>query len=337
MKDSSTEKLTFQDIIQYCDGLQKAYLVFTAVELDIFTHVSKEEPINGGELLGGLGMDKRAGVIFLNALCALGLLVKNKDETYANSDAAKQYLVAGSADDRRSIICHLRDTMKAWENLGTVIKTGKSEHRLDCDIFGGDKKKTEDFIWGMDNLAIDRQKEIIPLLSIDPFGKLLDLGGGPGSYAITFCKKYPELDGVVFDLPEAVRVAEQNIKKNGMEHRVKTLPGNALDDFFGSGYQTIWCSQFVHCFSEEENIKILKKCYSSMLPGGQIIIHDFFLNDLETLPAFGAMFSVHMLVCMQKSKNYSAKELVKWLSGAGFRSIEVKPVNNISSLAIAFK
>jgi len=331
------KNISFNTIMEYCNGFAKSQIIFTALELDIFSKISDMEPVSADKLCDIMELDVRACSILLNALCSMGLLRKDTLGNYKNEEVTLKYLVSGSESDASAIVCHMADTMKSWKHLTQMVRAGTSPGLLQDDIFGGDKEKTEAFIWGMDNIAKERMQDIMSAISIDPYGKLLDMGGGPGSYGIAFCKRYSMISSVIYDLPLAIEQANKNILKHSMGHRVTTIAGDILKDPLGTDYQTIWCSQFIHCFSSQENKDILKKCYDSMLPGGKIIIHDFILDDLETSPQQGAMFSVHMLVCTKGGKSYSKSKVTSWLRGVGFDSIEIKQINPVSSIVTAFK
>jgi len=332
----NNESISFSTVMEYCGDFRKSYILFTAIELDLFSHLSKIESASGELICESMKLNKRTGIIFLNSLSALKLIEKDTDGNYRNSDTAQKYLTC-SENDRRAIVRHFIDTLDAWKDLREIVKTGQSPNAIQDGIFGGDSRKTEDFIWGMDNIAKERIEELLREIPIKPTGKLLDLGGGPGTYGIGFCKKYPQISSVIYDLPIAIKQAKINILKNNMEERVKTVTGSAIEDSLGSGYQTIWCSQFIHCFSAEVNKNILKKCYSALLSGGEIIIHDFLLNDIETLPVMGALFSVQMTACTHGGKSYSRKEVCSWLEEVGFKGVEAKEINAVSAIASASK
>jgi len=331
------KNISFNTIMEYCNGFAKSQIIFTAIDLDIFSRISEMEPVSADKLCCIMDVDVRACTILLNALCSMGLVRKDTLGNYQNEDVAAKYLVSGSESDASAIASHMEDTMKSWEHLTQVVRDGKPSKLLQDDIFGGDKEKTEAFIWGMDNIAWERMQELFPNISIEPYGKLLDMGGGPGSYGIAFCKRYPMISAVIYDLPLAIEQANKNIVKHSIGHRVTTIAGSVLEDPLGTDYQTVWCSQFIHCFSVQENKEILKKCYDSMLPGGQIIIHDFILDDLETSPQQGAMFSVNMLVCTKGGKSYSKSKVTSWLLDAGFGNVEIKQINPVSSIVTAYK
>jgi ubiquinone/menaquinone biosynthesis C-methylase UbiE len=107
--------------------------------------------------------------------------------------------------------------------------------------------------------AIEKLKEFKPK-------KILDIGGNTGKFSIRFAKKSENINLTILDLPEQIAVAEQNIRDNGLEDRVTFHPLNILDHTnpIPKGFDIIWMSQFIDCFSEEDAIKIFSRVKEAM-------------------------------------------------------------------------
>src|SRR5207249_10242661 len=78
--------------------------------------------------------------------------------------------------------------------------------------------------------------------------RILDLGGGPGSYAIALARRYPKLQGVIVD--QTVAVAKQLIRKHALAGRLTVRAGDIFKDELGSGYDAVLCSNVIHIFNE---------------------------------------------------------------------------------------
>ncbi|MEJ2595209.1 MAG: class I SAM-dependent methyltransferase, partial [bacterium] len=96
--------------------------------------------------------------------------------------------------------------------------------------------------------------EVMPhLFSKNKPGKMLDIGGNTGKFSI-YCAKFdPDVNLTILDLPGQVREAEENIRKAGLSDRISTLAVDLLDQSipFPKGYDAIWMSQFLDCFSQK--------------------------------------------------------------------------------------
>jgi cyclopropane fatty-acyl-phospholipid synthase-like methyltransferase len=151
---------------------------------------------------------------------------------------------------------------------------------------------------------------------------MLDLGGGPGSYAIAFSKTYPYLKAVVFDQDEqALRIAREDIIKERLEDRIHLKKGDFLKDDIGHDYDLVLLSSIIHAFGEEENIYLLSKVKKSLKDGGQVVIKDFILDESKTKPVSAATFAINMLVNTKNGRTYSFSEVKGWLNALGFKEI----------------
>jgi SAM-dependent methyltransferase len=99
--------------------------------------------------------------------------------------------------------------------------------------------------------------------------RLLDLGGGPGLVAIALAEQRLDLQGVVFDFPETVAVAAENIMTRGLGHRLSTRGGSLATDDIGSDHDLIWCSSVLHFVPDIE--AALRKILAALRPGGVLV------------------------------------------------------------------
>mgnify|MGYP000689971469 CR=1 FL=1 len=183
----------------------------------------------------------------------------------------------------------------------------------------------------------DLAPRVVPLLNLQGVGRLLDLGGGPATYAITFAQAEPGLKATVFDLPGPVEIARENIRRHGLEDRVDTLSGNFLEDELGGPYDFIWVSQILHSHTEEQCRLIIGKSVAALNPGGQLAIQDFFLNNDGSSPTEAALFSVHMLAVTPGGRSYTHQEVAEMMRQAGLDSPSHHPTSPNTSILVARK
>ena len=145
--------------------------------------------------------------------------------------------------------------------------------------------------------------------------RFLDLGGGPGSYAIGLARRYPKLQGVILD--QTVTVAKQLIRKHGLAGRLTVRAGDIFKDDLGSGYDAVLCSNVIHIFNESENRKLLRRAARALRAGGRLFIVEFFLESNRTAPAKSAVFSVMMYLYTVTGRCYSWIEVEGWLKALG--------------------
>jgi cyclopropane fatty-acyl-phospholipid synthase-like methyltransferase len=169
--------------------------------------------------------------------------------------------------------------------------------------------------------------------------KLLDLGGGPGTYAIHFCQAHPDLHAVVFDLPGTRRFAEQTIRRFGLADRVEFAAGDYHKDPLPGRFDTVWLSHILHAENPEACQRLIHKAVQALDRGGVLIVHDFILNDTMDGPLFPALFALNMLLGTDGGQAYAQGQVEIMLKEAGLKNIERLPLDapNDSGLVVGTK
>jgi hypothetical protein len=174
---------------------------------------------------------------------------------------------------------------------------------------------------GMFNSATSFGPMIVPKIDLSGRRNLLDLGGGPGTYAALFCRNTPKLKATVFDLPTSRPYACKTLARFGMEGRVRFVPGNYLKDGLGGPYDAAWLSHILHAEGPEDCRRIIKKTVAALEPGGLILIHEFLLRDTMDGPVFPALFSLNMLSGTRSGQSYCEGQVRRMLAEAGVKKI----------------
>ena len=329
----------FDQIMAMARGFQVAKMLMVAVDLGLFDFLA--EPKSAVETAAWLKADYRATGIFLNGLAALGILDKGVDY-FRNSDLASRFLVRSSENYRGAIVKHMEHTWKrGWEDLKETVLVGHPpEAETEKWVDGRperDEAEVRSFIWGMHAIARDLAPTVAARLDLKGVRRLLDLGGGPATYAINFAQANPELRATVFDLPMPIVIARENIEKNGLTDRVDTLAGNFLQDDIGTGYDFIWISQLLHSHDEGQCKLIIAKAVAALNPGGTLAIQDFYLNADGASPKGAAMFGVHMLAVTPRGRAYTHGEVGEWMQEAGLAAPEFIGSGMDASILVAKK
>ena len=156
---------------------------------------------------------------------------------------------------------------------------------------------------------------------------ILDIGGNTGKWAIASSNYDPDIHITIMDLPGQLNVARKRIDDLGLNKRVSFLPVNILDETvkIPKGFDAIWMSQFLDCFSEAEIVSILKRCYEALDENGQIIILEpFWDRQKYEIAAFCLQqTSVYFTALANgNSQMYSAETFFKCIEQAGFEIVE---------------
>jgi hypothetical protein len=256
--------------------------------------------------------------MLLNALAAMDLLHKEGTAFRATAFSA-EHLSRRSGNYLGHIIMHHHNLVEGWGRLDEAVRDGHPVRRRSSHET--DEAEREDFLMGMHNLASLLAPKVAAGIDLSGRRRLLDLAGGPGTYAIHFCMKNPELTAVIFDLATTRPFAEETVASFGLSGRIAFSAGDITSDPIGSGYDAVWISHLLHSEGPESAAAIVAKAAASLNEGGLLLIQEFVLDDTKAAPLFPALFSLNMLIGTPMGQAYSQGELREMMASAGLNDI----------------
>jgi len=291
-----------------------------AVKLDVFSQIADQQ-LTSKDIAQKLNGDKRGVTRLLNALTAMNLLEK-ADDRFSNTPASKCFLSKDSPEYIGHIIMHHHHLVDSWSKLAQAVKTG---HPVRTRASYNSAEWRESFLMGMFNLAMNLAPRLVTEIDLFNRRHLLDLGGGPGTYAIHFCLHNPQLKATVYDLPASRPFAEKTIEKFDLTDRIDFIAGNYLEEGIEGVYDVAWLSHILHGEGPEDCQRIIQKTVSALEPRGMIVVHDFILDNTMESPLFPALFSLNMLLATSGGQSYSEEQITGMLAGAGVKEIQRLP------------
>ena len=287
----------------------------TGVKLDLFTALA-DGPKTLAELATLRSCDARALDMLVTALTAMGFMARQGESVCATPEAL-QFLSRTSPAFLGFIIQHHHALMPAWAELDKAVRTG-GPSRAVSPVDTESEQEREDFLMGMFNVAVHQAGAVAGAVDLSGRKRLLDLGGGPGTYAVYFCRANPQLSAVVFDKPTTQPFAEKIISQFGLEDRVSFAGGDFVQGNTPSGFDVVWLSQILHgCDGPEEAAAVVAKAAKALEPGGRILIQEFTLHNNRKGPLHPALFGLNMLVGTPRGQAYTEGELSAMLRAAG--------------------
>jgi SAM-dependent methyltransferase len=179
---------------------------------------------------------------------------------------------------------------------------------------------------GMFDLAMEIAPKLVPHLDLSGRRLLLDLGGGPGTYAVHFCRNNPGLKAVVYDLPATRPIAERTIARFGLSDRITFQEGDFINGEVRGRFDVAWLSHILHGSGPDGSRVILEKAALALDPGGMLMVQEFILEDDMCAPTFPALFSLNMLLGTPAGRCFSQGELFSMLTAAGVSDVRRVPV-----------
>ncbi len=318
-------------LLQLSGFYWKSCTLHAGVKLDIFTTIGNKK-LTADDISKKISGSLRGVKPLLNALTGMKLLNK-EDDFYLNTSESKTFLSKESNKYIGFMIMHHHHLSEGWVKLDQAVLSGEPVRKRAS--FANEEVR-ESFLMGMFNTAMGIAPLIIPHVDLTDKKKLLDLGGGPGTYAIHFCMENSSLRASVFDLPTTRPFAEKTIEKFSLTDRINFMEGDFIEDEIKGSYDVAWLSHILHSDGFDNCKKIIKKAVSALEPGGKIIIHEFILNNNMDSPEFPTLFSLNMLLGTENGQSYSENELTEMLKSSGVKNIEriIPDVPNDSSLLV---
>ncbi len=302
---------TYAELMRLANAFSESQTLLAANDLDVFTVIGPAGR-TAGEVARRCKANPEGMFLLLNALVGLRLLTLRKGRYY-NTLLARRRLDRRSPEAISNLLWLLGHHWKDWTDISHALRHGRP---------GWDPiTQTPEFRRRF-SLAMHERSFMLAAPTVATFRlphkarRFLDLGGGPGSYAIALAKRYPRVQGVVLD--QTVTVARQLIRTHRLQHRLKARQGSLFTADLGPGYDAVLVSNVIHDFNEKENLTLLKRVRDALGPGGKVFIVEFFLDDSLTRPAKASVFSVMMYKFTASGRCYSWRETEGWLKELGF-------------------
>lgn len=294
-----------------------ARALMTAAELGIFDTLA-EAPRSAEDVAVEVHADPRRTEILLDALVAAGLLRK-ESARYANTPTGQQHLLTNSRDSLISNLRYQEKLAPAWADLPQIVRTGRPHSGLG-DLLAADPDFAEHYIRGMSEISRHPARELVSQLDLSRARRALDVGGGPGAYALALAEAAPELQVDLLDLAPTLKVARDWLAQAPAADRITLREGDYLrTDNYGEGYDLVLLSHVTHDEGERENQQMFQHAHAALQPGGVLVVHDFMVDTDRVAPTFGALFSLHLCTYTAKGRTYSADEYRSWMQAAGFQ------------------
>lgn len=322
-KPQPSPQLFFQTINAY----QRTEALRAAIELDIFTAIA-EGKATVPDIARHCGAAERGIRILCDYLCIMGFLGKNEvsytltpDSAYFLDKRSPTYL-GGMMEFVLSpeLAAGFKDLTAAVKKGGTVIP--------DEGMVG-----PENPIWVKFARAMGVMMSMPALMiaqMVDQKAnqkiKILDVAAGHGLFGIAFARRNRQAEVVAVDWPNVLEVATENATRAGVSNRYSTLPGSAFNVDYGTGYDIVLLTNFLHHFDPPTCETIFRKVHAALADGGRAVTLEFVPNDDRISPPEAAGFSLMMLGSTPSGDAYTFRELEQMAANAGFARSEIFPL-----------
>lgn len=328
------ESKDVHELLELMAAYQKSRVLFSFMELGI------PEVLNGKELsalqiarqkeIAPLAMER-----FLNACVTVGLLTRRGNK-FANTETTENFLIkdktfylGGQIERQR------KRSYPVWEKLTSRLKKWE---------YGSNQKaapETDDqgaqAMAEQHNLALLHGFELAKSFDFSGYKRILDLGGGTGAMSIALCQSYPQLEAIVFDLPENIEIAEKFVKKENLLNRISLVGGDFKKDTLPADFDVVLLANFMAVADAAENKKLLKKLFKKLPANGACILSGWIIDDSHLTPQIPVLFCLEDICWSAPDVERSEQVYTEWLKKAGFSKIKCQTYLEPTKMLYGFK
>ena len=332
-------------IMQIGMGFFASKTVLSAVELEVFTHLGSGA-LTGEEIGERLGLHPRGIYDFLDALVALGFLLRTGDGPsgrYENTADGAVFLDKQSPAYIGGILEMANARLYPfWGDLTEALQTGKPQNEVKhtgapmFDELYSDPARLEQFMQAMSGISMGPFMALAESFDFSKYETLCDIGGATGQLCSIVSVRHPHLHCTSFDLPVVAPIAEKHIAATGLSDRVSVAAGDFFVDPLPKA-DVITMGLILHDWNLERKKHLIRSVYEALPEGGAFIVIENLIDDARRENAFGLMMSLNMLIEFGDAFDYTGADFAGWCKEAGFREVAFLPLAGPTSAGIAYK
>jgi hypothetical protein len=289
-----------------------------------------------------MGLHPRSAHDFLDALVALGFLSRS-ESVYSNTPATDLFL------DRRKptyvggmLEMANHRLFGHWNHLTEALRTGKQQNEArdgepsPFQALYADPDRLRGFLSAMSGISRGAALAIAAKFPWKDHTSFVDVGTAQGDTAVQVALAHPHLSGAGFDLAEVAPIFEEYAERNGVEGRVRFIPG----DFFTEALpkaDVIVMGHILHDWGIDDKRMLVRKAYEGLPAGGAYIVYESLIDDERSQNAFGLLMSLNMLIETPAGFDYTGGDCMGWMREAGFRETYVEHLVGPDSMVVGIK
>jgi hypothetical protein len=322
-----------EEISGLIHGYWKSQAVYVAAKLRL-ADLLTERPRTMDELAEETGAHARSLYRVLRALVSIGIFAEEEDGRFSMTPLAEPLRIDVPGSQWAMAVMRGEENYHVWGDLIFTVETGLTAFdRIYgmpiLEFLSDSPEKGRIFDQAMTSI---HGREIDPMLAAYDFseiGTLADIGGGNGSLMSAVLKRYPQMKGILFDLPGVIGRSVKNIEAAGLADRCQTVSG----DFFKEvpdGADAYLLRHIIHAWDDEKATTILQNVRKAMKGDSRVLVLDSVIPQGNE-PFFGKWLDLTMML-IPGGQERSEEEYRKLFDDAGLRITQILPTSTEVSI-----
>lgn len=165
------------------------------------------------------------------------------------------------------------------------------------------------------------------VISAYPFSRhrrLLDVGGGDGTFLATVFERVPSLELVLFDLPPVAERAARRFADSRYAGRARAIGGSFLRDPLPGGADIVSLVRVLHDHDDGPAMALLRAARAALPADGVLLVAEPMVHERRPDPVGDAYFGFYLLA-MGSGRARPASEIARMMAEAGFTEIREHP------------
>lgn len=329
-------------LFNICAGFVNSQVLYACIQLKVFEFL-QAGPRSLSEIAQQIDLSEQATRQLLIAANTLKLTQQSAGEKYCLGELGAAMLgnpgIEAMVSHHKHFYADLHDPVNLLR--GKAGKTNLSQYWGYAESSDPNNLLTNQVSEYTQLMAESVQllaQDVLQSYSFEKHKSWLDVGGGSGAFLVTVCKRWPQLQAKLVDLPAVIDIAKANVQKQSLDNNISFHGKDIFNEALPADNDVISLVRILHDHNDPEVKILLKQIYRALKPNGELIVAEPMSNTPGMEMVSNAYFNFYLLA-MGSGRPRSPDEIIHLLKEAGFthcRQINM-PRPLISQLIVARK
>lgn len=305
-------------LFDLCAGFVYSQILLAVIRLDLLA-ILAERPLSVAEIGVRTGLGPEGARRLADAATALGLLERAANDTYAvgllGAALAGTPGLADMIEHHGAVYADFADpvALLARRDAATALGTF-------WDYDEAEAQRTARYSQLMASTQGFVQADVLDSYDFGSHRRILDVGGGDGTFLAGIGRRWQAPQLVLFDRPPVAALATRRFAAEGLAHRSEAHGGDFRTDPLPAGADLVTLVRVLHDHDDETVGPLVSSICRTLRPGGRILIAEP-MAETPGAERMGHAYFGFYLLAMGRGRPRSATEIGALLAASGFTRV----------------